>query len=202
MQNNPRYIVIHCSDVSEKTQWDQFSSINTYHRDVRGFPRSSAGLFVGYHYLITGGKEYKCKEDWEEGAHCNQIVDGVSMNFQSVGVCVGFDGDVEFPSPEHMTLLKKRVRALQQRYGITNDRVKFHRDFQPAKTCPGSLVTRAWYDAYVSNDSVPPTIPIEPSPKPKSEVQKQEEIRKIQAQVPLLRQLVDALVKLLTARKV
>lgn len=200
MQNNPRYIVIHCSDVPEKTQWDQFASINTYHRDSRGFPRSSLGFYVGYHYLITGGKEYVCKRDFEEGAHCNQLQDGVSMNFQSIGVCVGFDGDVELPSKVHMDLLKGRVRLLQMQYGISNDRIKFHRDFQPAKTCPGVLFTRRYYDEY---DGIKPVSPPQftPEPKPRSEAEKQAAIIALSKQVSLLQQLVDSLTRLFASRK-
>lgn len=151
-QNVPRYYVLHCSDTSYRSVYDQFNSINTYHRDVRDFPQSSLGLYVGYHDLFSGGKYYKCKEEWEVGAHCNQGYDGVrvyppgtagklSMNYQSIGGCVGFDGDIEQMPLIEQGLLQKRLWEVQDKYpGII---FKFHRDFA-SKTCPGTLITPLW----------------------------------------------------------
>jgi hypothetical protein len=98
---------------------------------------------VGYHYLITGEREYKCRADTDVGAHCNQGYDGKtvyqpgtydstkikSMNYQSIGICVGFDGDIEYPTPIQYGLLQKRIWALQDKYNIPNENVKFHRFF-------------------------------------------------------------------------
>lgn len=142
--NNPRYIVIHCTDVSYRTAYNQFNSVNIYHRDVRDFPISSHGYYVGYHVLITGDTLYECRKDTDEGAHCNQRVNGISMNFQSLGVCVGFDGDIEMPTPRQYELLQRQVWAWQDKYKIPNENVKFHRVYATDKTCPGSLITDAW----------------------------------------------------------
>ena len=142
--NNPKYIILHCSDVSYTAIPDQLKSINQYHRDERGFPKSSLNFFVGYHYLITGEKEYQCRLDTDEGAHCNQHENGLSLNFQSIGICVGFDGDIEFPTSTQYALLQKRVWALQDKYGIPNEKVRFHRYYATSKTCPGSLITSEW----------------------------------------------------------
>lgn len=161
IKNNPKYILIHCSDVSYKVCADQFYSINKYHRDERGFPRSSLGLYVGYHYLITGEQEYLCRIDTEEGAHCNQHLNGLSMNFQSIGVCIGFDGDIEFPTSMQYALLQKRVWALQDKWGIKNENVRFHREFATTKTCPGSLITQAWLDELLKRP-VPVILPPKP----------------------------------------
>ncbi len=187
MRNNtPKEILIHTSDVSYRVNSDQFKSINAYHRDVRGFPRSQTGLFVGYHRLITGGKNYKCKEDWEEGAHCNKLFeDGVSMNFRSLGVCVGFDGDIEMMRDDEYELLQKQVWDWQDRYSIPNERVKFHRDYDSAKTCPGSLLNKKWLETlldrhYKTPQSSPPETAAE---KPAEQCIKQEEIIKKQNEV-------------------
>lgn len=151
--NVPRYGVIHCSDVSYRLNGNQFDSINTYHRDVREFPKSSLGNWVGYHDLFTGGKYYKCKEEWEVGAHCNQGFDGttvyppgtpgkLSMNYQSIGLCIAFDGDIEMPPLIEQGLLQKRLWELQDKYpGIV---FFFHRKFSTDKTCPGGLMTQSW----------------------------------------------------------
>lgn len=141
--NTPRYILIHCTDYSYRKMKDQFLACNNWHRD-RQFPVSSKGLFIGYHRLITGGKNYECRLDTDEGAHCNQRINGVSLNFQSLGVCLGFDGDIELPIPEEYSLLQKQVWEWQDKYKIPNDKVVFHRYFAKDKTCPGSLITNQW----------------------------------------------------------
>lgn len=154
-QNTPKYIVVHCSDVSYRSNSDQFNSINIYHRDVREFPKSTLGNWVGYHYLFTGGKQYICKEEWEVGAHCNQGFDGItvyppatpgklSINYQSIGLCIGFDGDIEMPPLAEYNLLQKKLWEIQDKYKIPNENVYFHRKFATNKTCPGSLITSQW----------------------------------------------------------
>lgn len=158
MKNNPKMIIIHCSDVQETVLYNQFNSINNYHRDDRGFPESSIkGNFVGYHSLITGGINYKCKEDNDIGAHCNQVVDGLSVNFQSLGVCVGFDGDVEYMSQIHYNLLQKQVWVWQDKYNIPDSKVYFHRYFATTKTCPGVLLSEEWLKKLLKRDVTIPT---------------------------------------------
>lgn len=155
MKNNPRYIIIHCSDETEKSCYDQFDKINIYHRDERGFPISTLGYYIGYHRLITGGKNYKCKEDTDVGAHCNQLIDGLSINFQSLGICWGGDGDVEMPSETHYKLLREQVLAWMRQYSIKPENVRFHREYAITKTCPGSLLNKAWLDLLIKDDTIP-----------------------------------------------
>lgn len=152
--NNPKYIVVHCSDISYKKSKSQFDSINNAHKSI-GFPISSLGIYVGYHALITGEKIRRCRLDTDVGAHCNQSVNGVSMNFQSLGVCIGFDGDVEYPTEVDVQLLKTQIRTWQDLYEIPNDRVYFHRDFRKDKTCPGSLITRDWLNSILERSPAP-----------------------------------------------
>lgn len=107
---------------------------------------SSLGLFVGYHRLITGDKNYQCRLDTDVGAHCNQKEGGVSVNFQSLGVCIGFDGDIEFPLATHYQMLQQQVWDWQDVYHIPNENIRFHRYYAyvEGKTCPGSLMTDQW----------------------------------------------------------
>lgn len=188
MVNKPKYIIIHCTDVSQKDAWDQFDSVNRYHKGL-GFTRSNSGLYVGYHRLITGGRNYKCKEDDEEGCHTNQSENGQSINFQSLGVCVGFDGDVEFPSPEHMKLLKEQVKLWQEQHNIPNIFVKFHRYFNLYKTCPGGLIKQNWLDSILE--------PSEPTYKPESQQKKQDALINIQNQLNWIEKAIIKLQKLI-----
>lgn len=189
-KNNPKYIVIHCTDVSHTLIKDQYNSVNKYHKSI-DFPQSRSGSFVGYHSLITGGKEYICKEDDEEGAHCNNVVNGVSVNLQSLGVCIGFDGDIEYPTGEDFRLFKLRVLRWQEKYNIPDIDVRFHRDFNTSKTCAGSLLGQDWIKALLKKETVPMPPSVTPSIKPLEQCLKQEAIIKMQGGI--LRQILDIL---------
>ena len=135
--NKANYIVIHHSAV--KDTGDQFKGINNYHKE-QNFPISSLGNYVGYQVLITGGKLYRTRIDEEIGSHTNQIINGKSVNEQSLGICVGFNGDIELPSTIHLNLLKQQVIDWQRKFNIPRERIVGHRFFAP-KSCPGNLFT-------------------------------------------------------------
>ena len=144
--NKPNWILFHCS-AANSSFYDQFTMINQSHQ-ARGFDLSSLGYYVGYQRLITGGKNYQARQDLEHGDHCNNptpvYVDGNSMNFNSLGVCVGFDGDNEDVPAWAVPLLKEQIQTWMKEYNIPIERVQFHRDYNTAKTCPGSRITREW----------------------------------------------------------
>lgn len=162
--NKPKFIVVHCSDIKESALYDQFTVINNYHRDGRGFPVSSLASFVGYHSLITGGKNYKCRLDSDVGAHCRELENGIGMNFQSLGVCVGFDGDVEYPNKTHIELLRQQIKDWQKKHNIPDENIRFHREFSlEGKTCPGSLITKEWLDNVLKDPLEEPISPLDES---------------------------------------
>ncbi len=181
LTNEPTHIIIHTSDVPTNKLWNQLWSINRYHKR-QGFPRSRKGYYVGYHRLITGSKNYQCKQDNEVGAHCNTKLSGKSLNYQSLGICVGFDGDIEYMNPTHFKLLKEQVKAWQKYYKISDDYVKFHRDFNKWKTCPGSLIGKEFLANLLHE--------VKPSEK---KLKKQEEMLK---QLSVLEILLDKLKKM------
>lgn len=180
-KNSPKYIIIHTTDISYGAVKNQLDSVNNYHRDVTKSPKSSLGYYVGYHCLITDGKNYRTKLDTDEGAHCNQTMDGISMNLQSLGVAIGFDGDIEYPAPEDYILLKEQVIKWQDQYNIPDDYVTFHRNFTPWKTCPGSLLGEEWKKNLLAR---------EPSIKPISEVEKAKLIKEISEKISLIQKLI------------
>jgi len=141
--NTPRLILIHSTDYPRRIIANQFNSCNEWHK-ARDFPLSLLGNYIGYHRLITGEKNYQAREDNEVGAHCNKVYQGKSVNFQSLGVCIGFDGDIEPVTDIEYNLLQKQVWEWQDKYNIPNNRVVFHRFFVKEKTCPGSLLNDAW----------------------------------------------------------
>lgn len=161
LKNDPKYIILHCTDYPRSKMADQFLACNSWHKD-RDFPVSSLGYFIGYHRMITGEKNYQARLDNDVGAHCNQQLNGLSMNFQSLGICIGFDGDVEYPTNMEYALLQKQVWEWQDRHKIPNENVKFHRDFATSKTCPGSLITNDWLKKLLVRPVVVENIPLKP----------------------------------------
>lgn len=187
MTNTPKYIVIHCSDVSYDLNPNQYFGIDRYHEE-RGFPLSSLGRHGGYHILIeadTAATELRYREDWEIGAHCNDIVDGKSMNEQSLGICLTMDGDIEFPKPAQTERLRARLKEWQEKYKIPNERIYFqpHRTWKPSKTCYGSLVATDWAFFLLN-----------PPPKEPEQVEKK---KQIEAQITSLKQQIMDLLNLI-----
>lgn len=182
MKNDPKTIIIHATDVSYATLYNQLSSVNKYHKNVRQFNRSTLGYYVGYHKLITGGKLYKTRDDFEHGNHCNTKVDGQSMNFKSLGIAVGFDGDIEHMTQNDYLLLQEEVKAWQKLHSIPNSKVEFHRAYNKGKTCPGRLLDSAWLKKLLT--------------EAKPDDQKEKQIAIIKQQLGLYTLLLKALVSL------
>lgn len=177
--NTPKYILFHSTD-EPSTLGDQLKSVNEYHKS-QDFPISSLGYHVGYHVLITAGKKYICRADTDDGAHCNNVIDGQSMNFQSLAVCWGGDGDIEYPDFMSKALIKVQIKDWMRQHNIPIERVLYHRDFNKRKTCPGQLITRQWILDLLHEED------------PSVFAQKE----KLQSQITVLTRLVEALKKLL-----
>jgi hypothetical protein len=192
MPNSPRFCVFHCSDVLRSKNPNQFEPINRYHKE-QGFPKSSLGFYGGYHILVSGGKKYRYREDWEVGAHTNQVIDGVSMNLQSLGLCWAGDGDVEQIPEEDRLLIKEQFEEWREKYPvIAPDRIYPHRKYAPWKSCPGKLIP----DNYAQLLIKPPV------PEPEK-LEKQKELARIQKELnearTWLERLQDAIYGLLRA---
>lgn len=173
MKNNPKYIIIHCTDYSYRKMADQFLACNSWHKD-RDFTLSSLGYYIGYQRIVTGDKNYQARLDTDVGCHCNQGIDanlnpiqnptpGTSMNYQSLGICIGFDGDIEMPTPIQYGLVQKQVWDWQDQYGIPNSHVFFHRHFATEKSCPGGLLSADWLAKLLVRPIEAPS-PISPKP--------------------------------------
>jgi hypothetical protein len=162
-KNNPSWILLHTTDYPRSKASVQFWLVNRWHKD-RGFSKHSLGYYGGYHYLYEAdGTEMQFRKEEEEGAHCNIKVDGVSMNFQSIGLCFSGDGDIEQPTGAQEESMRKRIQTLQKKYGIPNNRVKFDRDFATWKTCPGTMFTREYFENRFLKDP-PEEVLIKPNP--------------------------------------
>jgi len=131
-KNNPTNIIVHHTAVSRTKNDAQINATNNYHKS-QDFPLSSLGFYVGYHALIEpNGMVYVTRKDTESGAHTSQN----SMNFNSIGVCLTGDFDVEEPTIEQCKALLQYIKAKQAGYRIPNTKVVPHRTYAP-KTCWG-----------------------------------------------------------------
>ena len=146
-KNDIKYILVHTTGLAKKILKEQLKQTNDYHHYYHPdapFPISSRGFFVGYHILLTNGRKVICRDDTDIGAHCNTVVDGKSMNVQSLAVALAQDGDVELPNADEIILLRKVIKEWQKKWNIPDANIKYHRDFTNRKTCPGKLWTKEY----------------------------------------------------------
>lgn len=137
----PHFIIVHHSFTPRDLPANQAeNSFNQYHKS-RGFPISSLGWYIGYHYVIYGGGELRqYRKDNENGAHCKEQ----GMNFQSLGVCLSGNFDTEQPSAEQVQALRQLLSAKTAAFQIAPANVYPHRQFAPYKSCYGNLLADDW----------------------------------------------------------
>jgi hypothetical protein len=148
MVNVPQNIIVHHSitprDLDPNTTE---ASIERNHK-ARGFPISSLGWHIGYHYMIFGnGEVRKYRVDTEEGAHCVEQ----SMNFKSIGICLIGDFDNEMPSQAQINSLRDLMQRKLTTFGINSANIYPHRHFAidpvtglPYKSCFGDNLPDNW----------------------------------------------------------
>jgi N-acetylmuramoyl-L-alanine amidase len=141
MPNTPQNIIVHHSVTPKDLPMGQTeNSFNNNHK-ARGFPRSSLGWYIGYHYVIFGNgmlKQYR--KDNETGAHCKEQ----SMNFRSLGICLAGNFDNEAPNPAQVNALQSFLHEKTKQYGIPKERIYPHRKFATYKSCYGSRLSDDW----------------------------------------------------------
>jgi len=134
--NTPENIIVHHTAVSYDKNPAQFKATNAYHKE-KGFPRSSLGYYVGYHYMIEkDGLVIQARSDKDIGAHTSQN----NMNYSSIGICLTGNFDVELPTDAQIKSLQELINKKQGEYRIPNSKVVPHRVYATYKTCWGSLL--------------------------------------------------------------
>ena len=128
--------MIHHTAVSYRLNPDQFTSNNSYHKNLWNF-KSSLGFYLGYNYEISSnGYRRQARKDGETTAACYQS----GMND---GRCVhiALDGnfDLEKPGNYQIYALRDLLRVLNKKYNIPSNQIYFHRQFA-SKTCPGKYM--------------------------------------------------------------
>jgi len=136
----PKFLIIHHSASSRDRT--TLSAINFWHKQ-RGFPKSSLGWYIGYHYVITGnGMLYQTRKENEMGAHARAN----GMNYKSIGICLTGNFEIEKPSTKQLNTLKKFIE------NHPNLTVLGHNQIPYPTACPGQRLLE-WINNYKSNQS-------------------------------------------------
>jgi len=133
------WLILHCSDTEDgpEANWD---AIRRYHMTAEedGGPKGGPWEDVAYHFGIElVGGEYVIRRGRPVqmvGSHC--LAEG--RNRDSIGVCVVGRFDTQAPSFRLQAVVAGLIATLCLIYGIAPERVKGHREFEHAKTCPGT----------------------------------------------------------------
>lgn len=125
--------MIHHS-LTEDGQTVSWGAIERYHVETNGWED------IGYHYGVelVQGNFYALLGRAEErrAAACPQQ----NMNSLALHICIVGNFDIIKPPREAMECAARRVIIpAMKRYLISYDNIVGHRDFNPAKSCPGRL---------------------------------------------------------------
>lgn len=137
----PKHIIVHHTAVSYDRNPNQFNATNEYHRTTFGVI-SKLGFYVGYQYEISkDGVVRQARLDDEEGVHTK------GKNFDSIGICLDGNFDVELPTEAQKQALKKLILQKMAHYGIPKENVVPHRTYcgvPPYKSCYGNKLSDKW----------------------------------------------------------
>lgn len=127
----PKYIIIHHTASSrDKTT---VKDVNAWHK-VRNFTLSNLGYYVGYHYLILGtGEVVQTRQNNEVGCHCV----AQNMNFQSIGICLTGNFDIDGPSDQQLKSLTDLLEKKLKDFNIPKEKVLGHKEVSSTE-CPGT----------------------------------------------------------------
>ena len=134
--NVPDKIIVHHTAYDAATF--QYPLVNEWHKQ-RGFPLSTMGSYVGYHYLIEqDGSMTQCRSESEGGAHAR------GQNFGSIGICLAGNFVGKAPTSAQVISLTRLMYTIMQRIPtITADCIFPHRHFNNTE-CYGSTLSDSW----------------------------------------------------------
>jgi len=130
----PNKIIVHHSATVDGQTFST-GAIRKYHIEVNGWAE------IGYHCLTEfvkhsgiGYYENMLGRMWNiPGAHC------ADHNYDSLGICFVGNYDNEEPCDEILISGAKVIRLWMYLFGIPEQEIYPHRNFNPQKSCPGRL---------------------------------------------------------------
>lgn len=131
----PKRIIWHHS--AYQSDEHQAAKIDQWHKD-RGFPISSLGYYIGYHYIIEkDGSVFKAREENEIGAHDQ------GENIDSLGICLAGDFNKEMPTVAQTNAFRTLWLDIIIRLSIPILAIEPHRR-DDSTDCPGKNLTDDW----------------------------------------------------------
>lgn len=147
-QNNfPKWLIVHHTGGGDNnpfmtTSHHTAKSVENYHL-AKGWDG------IGYHYFIElDGTTYKGRPEHVNGAHCKEE----KMNFNSLGICLAGNFDVEDPSGAQVNSLKELLKELSAKYNISKDKIVPHRYYATYKSCYGNRLSDKWAQNLLSTN--------------------------------------------------
>lgn len=115
----------------------QFDKIDEAHKD-RGFPKSSLGFYVGYHFLIErDGWIRTARKMSEMGAHDKD------ENLNSLGIAFAGNFTRHLPTEAQSVSAAKLIASIRKTIPIPITRIEPHR-WDDATECPGKFISDSW----------------------------------------------------------
>ncbi len=109
--------------------------------------KSSLGWYVQYQYLIFGSGEVRqYRKVGEVGWHSSDT----EANSRGIAVCLTGNFDAEQPSGAQTKALRSLVQTLRRQYGALP--IRYHRHYNPHKSCPGRLIPEGWVDSIIKDN--------------------------------------------------
>lgn len=135
MSRDIRKIIVHHSAADAPAP--QFDAINEWHK-ARGFPLSTLGFHVGYHWVIEkDGTVVQARDEDEIGAHDQ------GENLDSIGICLVGNFDKTDPTTAQEESLGKILVRMLDEYGLTIWSIEPHRK-NDATSCYGTRLPDHW----------------------------------------------------------
>ena len=109
------------------------------------------GYYVAYHWMIgeKEGEILNTRPEWEIGYHSGAWM----TNLTHLGVAIVGNFSTKPLSEGHLNNLKIVMSGIQQRHGLFDDVIKFHRDIK-ATQCPGNMVNKEEVFAYIFSKNI------------------------------------------------
>lgn len=139
------HIMIHHSATvdSETYSW---AAIRKYHMNDPEHMWTDIGYHFGVEIVGADFEALVGRPLDMKGAHCPQG----GMNERAIGICIVGNFDIVEPNPAALKVLSTRLlRPLMRIYNIPPAHIVFHREFNPAKTCPGKLFSVNLLQEYI-----------------------------------------------------